>query len=76
MRRHVAPPLPGVPAALGVTVGLNLNGRDEIRARLEGALCRRLLDSQTGPAELPFFNWYELLGEMADNRAFAAGAAN
>ncbi|PYS83312.1 MAG: radical SAM protein [Acidobacteria bacterium] len=40
------------------------------------ALCRRLVDSQTGPAELPFFNWYELLGEMADNRASAAGTTN
>jgi len=40
------------------------------------ALCRRLVDSQTGPAELPFFNWYELVGEMADNRASAAGTTN
>lgn len=31
------------------------------------ALCRRVFQLSTQPAELPFFNWYEVLGEMAAN---------
>lgn len=36
------------------------------------ALCRRVYHETTKPAELPFFNWYETLSEMA----VAAPAAN
>ncbi len=30
-------------------------------------LCRRVFQTSTKPRDLPFFNWYELLGEMAEN---------
>jgi hypothetical protein len=30
-------------------------------------LCRKVFCETTAPAELPFFNWYEVLGEMAAN---------
>jgi hypothetical protein len=32
-------------------------------------LCRRVYQTATKPADLPFFNWYEVLGEMAENNA-------
>lgn len=31
-------------------------------------LCRRVYETTTAPADLPFFNWYEVLGETAFKR--------